>query len=217
MRLRFGRPAPLILVLFAVIAGIGFYLWDNAPAQPAQPPASALTEVAVNRIMPPTIVPMPTPTVLPTIPFTGTRRELPDNTTIFIPRAGIYSRVIESYLNGFSWDVSQLRTNVGHLEGTPWLDQPGNVVLSGHVELANGRPGVFANLDELATDDIIVLTSSGEEYRFIITTVYSTVPNDLQPLMPTTEDRLTLITCDSYDFFSNSYLERTIVIAERLG
>jgi LPXTG-site transpeptidase (sortase) family protein len=83
--------------------------------------------------------------------------------------------------------------------------------------MSDGRPGVFANLGELARDDIIVVTTNGEEHRYIVTDVYSTIPDDLQPLMPTTSDRLTLITCNSYDFFTDSYLERTIVVAERLG
>jgi LPXTG-site transpeptidase (sortase) family protein len=213
MRLRFGRPSPLILVLFAVIAGAIFYMLDNRPA-----PTPAPTTIAAVRItttptpLPPTVVPTQAPQ--PTAPFSGNRRELPDDTTIFVPRAGIFSRVIESYLDGQSWDISQLRTNVGHLEGTSWLDQPGNVVLSGHVEMSDGRPGVFANLSELAIDDLIVLTANGAEHRYIITNVYSTTPTDLQPLMPTTTDRLTLITCESYDFFTDSYLERTIVVAE---
>src|SRR5688500_19039377 len=216
MRLRFGRPSPLILLLFAIIMGAGFYMLDNRPAltEPTPIPTAVAAVQITNTPIPPT--PIPTQAPQPTAPFSGNRRQLPDDTTIFVPRAGIFSRVIESYLDGQSWDISQLRTNVGHLEGTSWLDQPGNVVLSGHVEMADGRPGVFANLSELTVDDIIVLTASGDEHRYIITRVYSTTPTDLQPLMPTTTDRLTLITCESYDFFTDSYLERTIVVAEPL-
>ena len=58
-------------------------------------------------------------------------------------RAGIFSRVIESYLDGQSWDISQLRTNVGHLEGTSWLNQNGNIVLAAHVELSDGTRGAW--------------------------------------------------------------------------
>jgi LPXTG-site transpeptidase (sortase) family protein len=214
MRLRFGRPSFLILMFIAVMVGAAYYVMDNRP-QSAEPTAAPIF-VAANTPIPPTATPTLQPSPQPTAPLSGNRRELPDDTTLFVPRAGIFSRVIESYLDGQSWDISQLRTNVGHLEGTAWIDQPGNVVLSGHVEMADGRPGVFANLGELAVDDIIVLTTRGEEHRYIITQVYTTTPNDLQPLMPTTIDQLTLITCDSYDFFTDSYLERTIIIAERL-
>ena len=216
MRLRFGRPSFLVLMLIAVMVGAAYYVTDNRPS--AAEPTVAPVLVAANTPLPPTATPTPTlqPSPQPTVPLSGNRRELPDDTTLFVPRAGIFSRVIESYLDGQSWDISQLRTNVGHLEGTAWIDQPGNVVLSGHVEMADGRPGVFANLGELAVDDIIVLMTRGEEHRYIITRVYTTTPNDLQPLMPTTNDQLTLITCDSYDFFTDSYLERTIIVAERL-
>jgi LPXTG-site transpeptidase (sortase) family protein len=203
-------------MLFAVVVGVVFYFIDNR--SPVAEPTSAPTLIAANTPIPATVTAIPTlqPSPQPTVPLSGNRRELPDDTTLFVPRAGIFSRVIESYLDGQSWDISQLRTNVGHLEGTAWIDQPGNVVLSGHVEMSDGRPGVFANLRDLTVDDVIVLTAHGEEHRYIITQVYVTRPNDLQPLMPTTTDRLTLITCDSYDFFTDSYLERTIIVAERL-
>ena len=214
MRLQFGRPSLLILIFFAVVAAVLFYIVDNRSE-----PILESTPVAIQRVAEATQTPAPG-TVLED--SSGEVRivqsaGIPLDTTIFIPRAGIISNVIEAYLNGESWDISQLRTNVGHLEGTSWLDQPGNVVLSGHVEMSDGRPGVFANLIELNLDDLIVITSNGQELRYVVTEKYMTTPTDLTPLLPTTTERLTLITCNSYDFLSNSYLERIIVVAEPLG
>jgi sortase (surface protein transpeptidase) len=44
-----------------------------------------------------------------------------------------------------------------------------------------------------------------------------TTPDDLTVLYPTTDERLTLITCDSYDFLQDAYLERMVVIADRIA
>ena len=41
-------------------------------------------------------------------------------------------------------------------------------------------------------------------------------PDDMSVLYPTAEDRLTLITCDSFDYLSFTYLERIVAIAERV-
>jgi LPXTG-site transpeptidase (sortase) family protein len=245
MRLRFGRPSLSVLIAFAMLIGVIFYVWDNA--SPTAPPDPDIAQ------LPPTLTPNVPDTASTNIPAASTRtpaptierpidrssagdpdldrmtsvtsisrqigfrQEIPDNVSVFIPRAGIYSQVIQAYLDDTSWDVSQLGTRVGHLEGTAWLDEPGNVVLSGHVEMRDGRPGIFANLDELRVDDVVILRQSSTEYRYIITEIRTVAPTDLSPVMPTSDDRLTLITCNTYDFFSDSYLERMIIVAERLN
>lgn len=224
MRLRFGSPSLSVLIFFAIIAGIVFYVWDNQPDPATNQPIGVLTEVAVQPTTPPTPTIVrntvaPRPTAVPTQSIFNEAAfsdVVPDDTTIFIPRAGIYSRVIQAYLDGGSWDVSKLGRNVGHLEGTAWLNEPGNVVLSGHVEMADGRGGVFVDLADLNVGEVIQMQSGGEQYIYIVTEIYLTDPNDLQPIMPTTQRRLTLITCNDYDFFTNTYLERRIVIAEPL-
>ena len=125
------------------------------------------------------------------------------------------------YIDGTigSWNVSRLGNNIGHLEGTSWLPDDGNVVLSGHVELAGGERGIFANLHELTVGERVVIQHDGVDYHYDIVSVGITEPTDLAPLYPTNDgiNRLTLITCGSYDFLSNSYLERVIVVAEQVS
>ncbi|MEO1647079.1 MAG: sortase, partial [Chloroflexota bacterium] len=118
--------------------------------------------------------------------------------------------------NGSSWDITDLRSNAGHLEGTPWVSEPGNVVISGHVERSNGLPGVFAALQDIEVGDEIQVVSEGITHYYVVTETYMTSPSNLQPIMPTSVDRLTLITCDSYDIVTNAYRERLIVVAERV-
>ena len=143
--------------------------------------------------------------------------DIEGDATIFIPSASIYAPIVRVYLDGTSWDVSRLGANIGHLEGTSWLDEGGNVVLSGHVELSDGRRGIFANLEEVNIGDFVILEHDNIEYRYVVTNTYTTAPTDLTPIYPTDKDRLTLITCDNYDFFQDSYLDRTIIVADRLS
>jgi LPXTG-site transpeptidase (sortase) family protein len=142
--------------------------------------------------------------------------QIPADTEIFIPTAGVNSRVVQAYLSGNSWDVSQIRANVGHLQGTSWVGQNGNIVLSGHVERADGSAGVFANLDLVEMEDLIRLTVNGQERMYVVTEIRTTTPEDLSPIMPTRSERLTLITCGEYDFFQDAYLERLIIVADPL-
>lgn len=137
---------------------------------------------------------------------------------IFIPSAGIIAPITQVYLDGVSWDVSRLGTNVGHLQGTSWLDdQPGNIVLSGHVELSDGRQGIFANLSSVQVGQIITVSRGSEQWNYIIVSVETVEPDDLTPLYPSEHARLTLITCGGYNFFADRYQVRTVVIADRVS
>jgi LPXTG-site transpeptidase (sortase) family protein len=83
--------------------------------------------------------------------------------------------------------------------------------------MANGGPGVFAHLRDLSAGDIVYLTPPNEAQRiYSIETVRTVAPDDLSVLYPTTTDRLTLITCDSFDFVSFTYLERIVATAARV-
>lgn len=220
MRLRFGRPSLPLLMFFAALIGVVFYLVQSRSNRtPANQQVASPTEIAVIE---PTNIPVQAttfPSLTQSLDPGGliTRQEIPAEAHIYIPTAGVVSNIIQAYLDGSSWDISQLRSNVGHLEGTAWVDQPGNVVLSGHVELSNGTPGIFADLQLVSVNDIVRVQSDDVWHLYMVTEVYMTTPDNLEPLMPTADDRLTLITCDSWDFLTNAYLERVIVVAERIG
>ncbi|HRF97683.1 MAG TPA: sortase, partial [Aggregatilineales bacterium] len=72
----------------------------------------------------------------------------------------------------------------------------------------DGTKGVFGLLDQAAIGDRIILRDGDVQLQYVITEVYVTTPEDLAPVYPTMSPRLTLITCGSYDFLSNQYLER---------
>jgi len=201
------NPLP-ILVLIGIVVGIVFVLLDQPPTPPTTEP---LTTPRISPTGGALNTPTPPPTNISTPPSTA------QSARLLIPAAAVSSPIIPVYLDGTSWDVSKLGVNVGHLQGTAWFNNSGNVVLSGHVELSDGRRGVFASIKDLLVGDTIIIEYEGVERRYTVTEITTAAPDDLTPLYPSQNERLTLITCDSYDFLSDSYLNRTVVIAERQG
>lgn len=210
-----------VLIFLGIFAGMAFVAYDkianrgdspaqtqiNQPFTAPQTSASSSTTVNTNTAASPDAQ---TASAQSPDAFAGAE--------IFIPSAGIIAPITQVYLDGVSWDVSRLGTNVGHLQGTSWLDdQPGNIVLSGHVELSDGRQGIFANLSNVQVGQIITVSRGAEQWNYIIVSVETVEPDDLTPLYPSEHARLTLITCGGYNFFSDRYQVRTVVIADRVS
>ncbi len=200
------NPLPFF-ILIGIVAGIVFVVLDQRPTPPLS--ESLTTPNTAQSVTHAMDTPTPPSTSVPT-PASAVQQA-----RLLIPAAAVSSPIIPVYLDGTSWDVSKLGVNVGHLQGTAWFNQVGNVVLSGHVELSDGRRGVFASLEDLLVGDTIIVEYEGTQRRYTVTEISKSAPNDLTSLYPAQSERLTLVTCDSYDFLSDSYLERTIVIAER--
>ncbi|TVR24561.1 MAG: sortase [Anaerolineaceae bacterium] len=212
------------LTLFAAIFGVGLLIFD---ALTTTPDTDTSTATATPRYADPALGVMATaaPVDSPadaelasaqTVQLPGT---FPlDGAQIVIPSIAVNSPIIQVYLSGNSWDVDSLGLNVGHLQGTTWLSgRPGNIVLSGHVEMGDGRRGVFTNLGELEDGALIILQQGDTERRYIVTEKSVVTPDNLDPVRPTSDERLTLITCDDYDFFSDAYATRTVIVAEPIN
>ncbi len=143
----------------------------------------------------------------------------PSNLTgpaISIPTVGINSGLTVFPLDGVSWAIDPWERAVGHLQGTSWINETGNIVLGGHSELPDGRAGIFRNLYGLQIGDpIFVLDASGNERRFIVSDIRTVSYTDLSVVYPTSQTRLTLITCDipSFQPQANFYADRLVVIA----
>jgi LPXTG-site transpeptidase (sortase) family protein len=196
------------LILLGILVGVVFFLYDNYRNVETEIPT---TESPVTQ---PTQRP---PTATPPVQATVSSQLGPaPDTTIFIPSAAIYAPVITSYLTTTTWDITGLGTNVGYLEGTAWLGETGNIVLSGHVEMSDGHAGIFAELNTVAIGDEIVLQENGVTYVYRVREIKEVEPTDLTPLYSTREEQLTLVTCSDYNFIDDTYETRLIVIADRI-
>ncbi len=191
------------MIILGILLGLAFLVYDRLSQPSAEPTPQPTAQVAVLPTLTPTLL---LPTATPRL-----------KANLYVPTVGVNASIVDVYLDGVSWDVSELGTNVGHLEGTSWFGMKGNIALAGHVEMPDGRAGVFSQLERIQTGDLIILTYGVQEQRYTVTEVRRVQPDDLTVLYPTSEDRITLITCDEYNFIQNIYAERVVVMAERVA
>jgi LPXTG-site transpeptidase (sortase) family protein len=144
-----------------------------------------------------------------------------EGVTISIPTLGLDTSVVTVYLavfpEGVTWDVSRLRRSVGRLDGTSTFGQAGNTVIAGHSELSNRRAGVFHNIGNLQSGSEIIIAVNGTEYHYTVTGVQNVNIYDLSVISPSSDERITLITCDpsSYNAATGYYDRRLAVTAVR--
>jgi LPXTG-site transpeptidase (sortase) family protein len=113
-----------------------------------------------------------------------------------------------------TWEVPE-QYAVGWQETSSALDVPGNTVLNGH-NTTNGE--VFRNLYTLRPGDTITMYSGETPFTYIVTETLilaetgqslETRQENAQYVLPTADERLTLVTCHPYGSLRN----RLIVIA----
>jgi sortase A len=121
-----------------------------------------------------------------------------------IPRLGLSVMVVQGDRSG------DLKRAIGHIPGTAFPGQPGNVGIAGH------RDTFFRPLRDIRPNDNISLTYLGgtSHYRVVATKVVD--PEDVQVLYPTGKDTLTLVTCFPFNYVGSAP-RRFIVKAERLS
>jgi LPXTG-site transpeptidase (sortase) family protein len=89
--------------------------------------------------------------------------------------------------------------DVGWYTSSAMPGQPSNVVLWGHVLRWKSTPKVpapFARLHELGPGaDILVWTAEGARRRYRVTQQVQVQPHEVEYIMPTASERLTLVSC----------------------
>ena len=130
-----------------------------------------------------------------------------------IPSIKVNAPIVGVQLKDGDWDVSWLVNQAGWLEGTAYPTWNGNSVLTAHVVNADGKPGLFARLDKVRTGDYIFLYQSGYRYTYQIVSNKYVQANDITVLKHEDKATITLITCDTYDEKTGTYLRRVAVRA----
>lgn len=149
------------------------------------------------------------------VPRPASASELP---RLSIPSASIRSSIKTFYLDGTSWAIEPWEKLVGHLQGTAWFTNTGNVVLGGHSEYPNGAPGIFAGLYRVKLGDEITVEVDKVTRRYVVVDIRTVRYDDLSVIAPTGHNRLTLITCDipSFEPQSSLYSQRLVVVADEV-
>ena len=103
-----------------------------------------------------------------------------------VPRLGLDLVVFEGASD------SVLRKGPGHLPGTVWPDRAGT---RGHCVLTGHRDSFFRRLESARRNDIVRIRGASGVSTYRLTARRIVRPRDVSVIAPTTEGRLTLITC----------------------
>lgn len=133
-----------------------------------------------------------------------------------IPALEVDAPLTRFFLGGDSWDIDPWEPRPGHFVYTAWIDEPGNMVVGGHVEYPDGSEGVFADLHTLKISNSIRLTLGSKTWIYRVVDIKTVAHDDLSVLYPAERPRLTLITCDepSFDAATGLYDKRLVIVAE---
>jgi sortase A len=134
-------------------------------------------------------------------------------TRLMIPKLGLDAPVTIAPIRNQTWEVDQLGQYVGHLEGTARPGTNSNIVLAGHITLAetNGGPGPFYQLSSLTTGDVIIVYEGETSYEYIVDALQTVDRTAVDVTFPTSTPQITLITCTQWDQNEGRYIERLVV------
>ena len=96
----------------------------------------------------------------------------------------------------------------GHIPGTAFPDELGNVGIAGH------RDTFFRRVGEVKTDDVITLTTPSSFYQYSVEWTRVVSPRHVEVLEPSNAAVLTLVTC--YPFTYLGPAPRRFVVRARL-
>lgn len=103
-------------------------------------------------------------------------------------------------------DDLTLDRGVGHITGTAWLSDGGNIGIAGH------RDGFFRALKDIHVGDTIDLHSQQGSAHYLVDEIQIVSPDDVSVLEPRARSSLTLVTCYPF-YFVGSAPRRYIVHA----
>lgn len=130
-----------------------------------------------------------------------------DESVIFgriqIPRVRVSAIVREGV------DARTLESGAGHVPGTAFFGEPGNVALAAH------RDRHFRGLRNIRPGDEISVETMHRTYHYVVESTQVVQPTEVGVLDPTPDPSITLITCYPF-FFLGPAPERFIVRARQV-
>jgi sortase A len=97
-------------------------------------------------------------------------------------------------------DDLTLDRGVGHITGTAWLSDGGNIGIAGH------RDGFFRALKDIHVGDTIDLHSQQGSAHYLVDEIQIVSPDDVSVLEPRAKSSLTLVTCYPFYFVGSAPL-----------
>lgn len=166
-------------------------LVDAAPTSAARPRASATRQPSATKAVPVLHQQAPRRT-LPEqpLPLDGVRRRASHGPLgkLEIKSAGV------SVVVGAASDHVALRRSAGHIQGTAYPGDPGNVGIAGH------RDTSFRGLRKIKVGDRIAMKTPDGSFEYKVEALTTVDPEDIEVLAPSPYPTLTLVTCYPFDF-----------------
>ncbi len=122
-------------------------------------------------------------------------------TLLVVPKIKLQAAILDGT------DRMSLLLAPGHVQHTAWPGDPGNAVIAAH------RDSFFRQLDDLNPGDDIYVRRGVQTYDYIVTAKSIVAPDDLAVIDPTSDTRLTLITCYPTVYIGPAP-KRLVVVAE---
>jgi sortase A len=122
---------------------------------------------------------------------------------IEIPRTGLSAVVAEGL------DARTLRRAVGHVPGSAFPGESGNVALAAH------RDTYFKGLAKVRRGDVVRLSTPEGEFQYVVERTAVVRPERVDLIAPTPEPTLTLVTCHPFNVLGPAP-DRFVVRARRV-
>jgi len=121
----------------------------------------------------------------------------------FIGSGGVVGRLEIPRLHlraivGEGVDASTLDWALGHIPGTVFPGQNGNVGVAGH------RDTLFRDLRALTKDDLILFQTLSGSYAYRVESMQIVKPQDIGVLEPSKHSELTLVTCYPFNYVGSA-------------
>ncbi len=140
-----------------------------------------------------------------------------DGMWIEIPALGLTMPITGVPITKDGWDLTWLSNQAGYLDGTTYPGQVGTTGITGHVTLADGTPGPFTNLGKLYWGNQVIMHASGYRYVYEVRDQRTVLPRDLSVFKQDGYTWMTLITCEGYVPWLDTYNYRLAVRAVLLS
>ena len=114
-----------------------------------------------------------------------------DPIRILIPKAQIDLKVIDAKIVDGYWELSENTASYGMGSGHP--GEKNNTVIFAHA-----REGLFYNLKDVNSGDIIYVFTKNKWYRYKVNKITAVYPNQTEVIKPTKSEVLTLYTCTGF-------------------
>lgn len=136
---------------------------------------------------------------------------------LIIPMLELTSTIVPVPVDSTGWNVNGLDDDVGWLTGTG--EHPGGtwgVALTAHTSRRTGTAGPFGYLWRVPLHAEIRYVWGGETHVYRVTDKRWLAPTDTRVVFVPDGNTLLLLTCDGWNFVDQTYIQRLLVIAQRV-